>query len=195
MTGSKRTEKSFYVSLTFTVVALVFALMHIFHFTLWDKKEPTFDKVVVGILIAAVLPWVIDRIEVIKGGGFEIRQRLDVHDQEIATQQKKLADQQEQLAKQQEQLNDMFFHSMERDIFDTLKNLLVQETFTHNPDDPYYSLIIDQMKHLFQLGYLKNSPEELRAHQEIGQGRILTDAGKRFVEARTKLRLPEDSYS
>jgi len=194
VTGPKRTEKSFYVSLTFTVVALVFALMHIFHLTLWDKKEPTFDKVVVGILIVAVLPWVIDRIEVIKGGGFEIKQRLDVHDQEIATQQKKLGEQQDQLAKQQEQLNDMFFHSMERDIFDTLKNLLVQDTFTHNPDDPNYSLIIDQMKHLFQLGYLKNSPEELRAHQEIGQGRILTDAGKRFVEARIKLRLPEDSY-
>ncbi len=162
----------FWIAVCITVIALFLAFLHVFSLPLF-KVEPRFDGTVVGLLIAAALPWLIDRIEVLKGPGFEIKQQLDEQDSKIE--------------KQQQLLNRMFLSSMEVDMFDTLKSLRFQSTFTHNPSDPSYKTIIEQIKDLFHRGYLTRPPGALSDSEEIGQGRLLTPLGRMFVEERMRL--------
>jgi len=79
----------------------------------------------------------------------------------------------------------MFLLSMEDDMFDTLRNL-VEGEFIHNS---HYEPILEQMKHLFNLGYLTRAPEELRGQDgvDIGHGLVVTERGKLFVRERTKM--------
>lgn len=162
----------FWIAVCVTAAALFFAFLHVFCLPLF-KSEPRFDGTVVGLLVAAALPWLIDRIEVLKGPGFEIKQRLDEQDGKIE--------------KQQQLLNRMFLSSMEVDMFDTLRSLCFQSSFTHNPSDPNYKTIVEQMKDLFHRGYLTRPPEALGDSEEVGHGRLLTPLGRMFVEERMRL--------
>jgi hypothetical protein len=171
--ASFKASARLWISMSITASALFFAFLHVFGLHPFGNVEPQFDGKTVGLLIAGALPWLIDRIEVLKGPGFEIKQRLDEQDNKIA--------------KQQQQLNRMFLSSLETDMFDTLKSLLFASTFTHNPNDPQYKIIVDQMKALFQRGYLTRPPEDLRDNEEIGQGVLVTPLGKMFVDERMLL--------
>jgi hypothetical protein len=172
-------KRRFWLSLTVTVAACFFLFLHLFSIHPFGREhEPKFDGTIVGLLILAVLPWIFDQIQSIKAAGFEVTRRVNAQDDKIGEQQK--------------ELNRMFLSSMEADMFDTLRNLQIQGTFTHNPLDPNYRVITEQMKHLFQRGYLTRSPDELHEHEEIGQGRLVTLLGKEFIEKRLRLERGED---
>ncbi|MDQ2840174.1 MAG: hypothetical protein M3Y72_03870 [Acidobacteriota bacterium] len=151
--------------------AYVFGVNHVFglNFAQWR-----FDRKALGFLVAAALPWVVDRIESFKGFGFEIKQKLDAQDKK--------------LQRQQELLNLMFWFSMESDMFDTLKNLVQAPVFIHNPEDQrFYPIVNAQLKELFNRGFIDRDPASIALKEDIGDGKIVTEVGKTFVSERLKL--------
>ena len=157
-----RDDLGFYGSLAFTSLALILAVWYIFHDPS-HKPPPNLDSKLVGILIAAALPWVVSRVEVIKGAGFEVRQRL---------------------REQDEKLNLLTLQLMEPDIFDTLQSL-VKYDFTFRKDD---RLLYEHFKHLFNINCISRSPDSISDPQEnVGNGRIVTQVGRDFIAAREKM--------
>lgn len=148
------------------------------------------DGPLAGVLIAAALPWVLNRIQTLKAGGLEltmVQQRLGIQDLRIVEQQKVLGKQQQELKDQQTRMHDLFLSSMEADMFDTLNSLLVRKDFSHNKDDPNYTRIAEQMRYLFGLGYLSRHPDEIPHGEKIGDGRIVTEEGRKYIKARQEL--------
>jgi len=68
---NKKSKAYLGVSITITILALVVAVIHVF---MPRVDSLRLDGTLVGILVVAAIPWLIDRIEVLKGPGFEIRQ-------------------------------------------------------------------------------------------------------------------------
>lgn len=167
----KRLIRTF-VSICISVVSLTLAALYVF-----VPNAPTrwhLDGKVVGLLVAAALPWLMERLESFKGFGFEFTQRLDAQNAIIEAQQ--------------QLLNLMFWFSMEADMFDTLKNLVDQQDFTYNPKDQWvYAILGGQLKELFNKGYVNRHPDSIPPEENIGRGKIVTVLGKTFVTERKKL--------
>ena len=159
------------ISACISIASLIAGSLYTFTNTLsrWHIDGKT-----VGFLVAAALPWFIDHLDSFKGFGFEFKRRLDEQDAAIQEQQKLI--------------NLMFWFSMEADMFDTLKNLVEADPFTHNPEDnSVYPIVNGHLKELFNRGYVEREPTDIKQGENIGGGRIVTDLGKRFVSERTKL--------
>jgi hypothetical protein len=161
-------------SFTISTTALVLAALYVFRPAAIEGLR--LDKKTVGFLVVAALPWIMSQIESFKGFGFEFKRRL--REQGAVIQQ------------QQELLNlmVMFWYSMEADMFDTLKNLVEHDPFTHNPRDSiHYPTVNAQLKELYNRGYVERDPDTIQQDENIGGGRIVTPLGKRFVYQRLKL--------
>ena len=72
------------VSICISFIALVLGSMYIFSNSL-DRWH--LDGKAVGFLVAAALPWIIDRLDSFKGFGFEFKRRLDEQQAAIQEQQ------------------------------------------------------------------------------------------------------------
>jgi len=160
------------VSTCISALALVLGGLYVFHRGALDNMH--LDEKAIGFLIAAAVPWVLERIESFKGFGFEFTQKLD--------EQRAVIDQQQEL------LNLMFWFSMEKDMFDTLKNLNADQEFKHDrANRDFYPIVNAQLKELFNRGYIDRGPNKISSNDDIGHGRIVTELGKRFVYERTIL--------
>jgi hypothetical protein len=161
----------FAISICFSAAALLLGYLYVSRKQLSNWQ---LDGTALGFLVAAALPWFLDRLESFKGFGFEFKQQLKA--QGVA------------IERQQELLNLMFWFSMEADMFDTLKNLVESPEFIHNSeDDRFYPTVNAQLKELFNRGFISRDPRYIDPNEDVGGGKIVTDIGRRFVYERKRL--------
>src|SRR5208282_4200211 len=89
------------LSICISVAALILGCLYVSGIAL---SKWHLDGTALGFLVAAALPWFVDRLESFKGFGFEFKQQLNAQGAAIL--------------RQQELVNLMFWFSMEADMFD-----------------------------------------------------------------------------
>jgi hypothetical protein len=173
------------ISACFSLAALGLCVGYVFYATSFDRNL-RLDNKVIALLVAALLPWVLGKVDTVKWGGVEIKAQLAAQDKAIDAQDKAIRE-------QQKLVNLMFLFSMEKDMFDTLENLVKQSNFTHNPEDRVsYAIVSEQLKELFNRNYVDRDPKYISAGENIGNGSIVTALGRRYVQEREKLETSGD---
>jgi hypothetical protein len=147
----------------FTAIAVALAVFYVAEWPpLLVKKM---DSTLACLVIAAVIPWLLPWVESVKVGGWEIKMRLEKHEDELREHQRKLTE--------------LFLRSMEPDMYDTLESLQEQPDFTYPSDEGWANAILTpQMNRLYELGYVCKRPDDFEQKTQIGEGKIVTDTGR-----------------